>query len=167
VKNINFLLGREGIIGIKTGNSNQAGGVFVAAADVNINARPTTIVTAVMGAPTLAAALDTSLLLIQSAEANFRPVSVIAAGAVIGRYRPPWAATLEARASQNLIADTWHGTTVAVTVTLRSVQANAHAGQAVGSLRVTATGPAAQPAVTVTLRTAPRRPSLWWRLSHP
>jgi D-alanyl-D-alanine carboxypeptidase (penicillin-binding protein 5/6) len=165
VKNINFLLGRAGIIGIKTGNSNQAGGVFVAAANVNINARSTTIVTAVMGAPTLVAALERSLLLIQSAEANFRPVSVIAAGTVIGRYRPPWAATIEARASENLIADAWHGSIIAVTVTLHSLQANAHAGQAVGTLRVT--GPVAQPAVTVTLRTAPGRPSLWWRLSHP
>jgi D-alanyl-D-alanine carboxypeptidase (penicillin-binding protein 5/6) len=167
VTNINFLLGRAGIVGIKTGNTTQAGGVFIAAAALTVNARPTTIVTAVMGAPTLGAALRRSLPLIRSAEANLGPVLVVPADTVVGRYRPPWATTIEARTSHNLVVDIWHGSTIAITVTLRPVQATAHVGQAVGRLRITSTRRDAQPAVTLTLRTALRQPSLWWRLLHP
>lgn len=134
VKNVNFLLGRAGIVGIKTGNTNQAGGVFIAAAVVKVNATPTTIVTAVMGAPTLGAALRSSLSLVESAEANFRPVSIIAAGTVVGSYRSPWAAPIPARASSSLTVDAWHGSTIAITVRLRAIAATAHVGQPVGSL---------------------------------
>lgn len=167
LNNTNFLLGRAGVVGIKTGNTNQAGGVFIAAAVLTVNARPTTIVTAVMGAPTLVAALRRSLPLIRSAEANFGPVVVASADTVVGRYRPPWATTIEARPSHNLVVDTWRGSTIAITATMHPVPATAHAGQAVGGLRITSTRRPAQAAVTLRLRTAPRQPSLWWRLLHP
>ncbi|HYH36522.1 MAG TPA: serine hydrolase, partial [Candidatus Saccharimonadales bacterium] len=52
VKNVNFLLGTDNIVGVKTGNTEEAGGVFVGAARVNINGKPVTIVTAVAGSPT-------------------------------------------------------------------------------------------------------------------
>ena len=48
-----------------------------------------------------------------------------------------------------------------------SLLAAAHGGQAVGVLRAAATRRYAQAAVTLTLRTAPRPPSLWWRLLRP
>jgi serine-type D-Ala-D-Ala carboxypeptidase (penicillin-binding protein 5/6) len=68
IKNTDTLLGQSGIVGIKTGNSDQQGGAFVGAANVVINEKTETIVTALMGAPSLPDAMSASLSLIKSAE---------------------------------------------------------------------------------------------------
>jgi D-alanyl-D-alanine carboxypeptidase (penicillin-binding protein 5/6) len=67
ITNTNLLLGQSGIVGIKTGNSDEQGGAFVGAAHVSVAGKPQTIVTAFLGAPTLSDALSGSLSLIQSA----------------------------------------------------------------------------------------------------
>ncbi len=70
INNTNTLLGQSGIVGIKTGNSNQQGGAYVAAADVTVNGQTKTIVTALYGAPSLSDAMNVSLPFIESAENN-------------------------------------------------------------------------------------------------
>ncbi|MHA7304440.1 D-alanyl-D-alanine carboxypeptidase family protein [Arthrobacter sp. TMN-49] len=50
VQNTNWLLGSNGVIGLKTGTSPQAGGVFMFAANVSIKGQKTLVVGAVMGA---------------------------------------------------------------------------------------------------------------------
>ena len=52
VENTNILLGREGVVGLKTGTSPEAGGVFLFAANIRIKGRVTLLVGAVMGAGT-------------------------------------------------------------------------------------------------------------------
>jgi D-alanyl-D-alanine carboxypeptidase (penicillin-binding protein 5/6) len=167
VKNLNSLLGTAGIVGVKTGNTNQAGGVFISAAKVSVNARPVTIVTAVLDAPTLLDALRNSLPLVQSAEASFQPLSIIIADTVVGHYRQPWGGTIAAIASRNLTIDEWDGSVIPSTLALQPILANARAGQTVGSLSTTATSLADRYSVGVTLKTPPSKPSLWWRLLHP
>jgi D-alanyl-D-alanine carboxypeptidase (penicillin-binding protein 5/6) len=71
ITNTNRLLGASGIIGIKTGNSDQQGGAYVSAAHITINGKTQTLVTALLGAPTLDNAMASSLSLIKSAEANY------------------------------------------------------------------------------------------------
>ena len=68
--NTNTLLGQNGIVGIKTGNSDEQSGAFVGAARISINGQPATIVTAVLGAPNLNDAMESSLSLIKSVETN-------------------------------------------------------------------------------------------------
>lgn len=70
IRNTNTLLGQNGIVGIKTGNSDEQGGAFVGAARIVVNGQPATVVIAVLGAPSLSAALSSSLSLIQSIESN-------------------------------------------------------------------------------------------------
>lgn len=48
--NTDTVLGKHGIVGLKTGTSPEAGGVFLFAAKVSINKHPTMVVGAVMGA---------------------------------------------------------------------------------------------------------------------
>ena len=50
VQNTNSLLGSNGVIGLKTGTSNQARGVFLFAAKATVDGRPTVLVGAVQGA---------------------------------------------------------------------------------------------------------------------
>ncbi len=70
IRNTDTLLGQSGIVGIKTGNSDQQGGAFVGAANVTVNDQTKIVVTAVMGAPSLPDAMNASLSLIKSVEAR-------------------------------------------------------------------------------------------------
>lgn len=167
VKNVNRLLGTDNIIGVKTGNTNQAGGVFISASRATVNNKPATIITALAGTPTLAQALTDSLPLIQSAQANFKPVSVIQAGSVVGYYQLPWGGTLPVIASGSLNLEAWNGSLIPVTVKLDTVRDSAQTGQTVGQVTAPASILAGQQSVPATLQTAPTAPSPLWRLLHP
>lgn len=72
ITNTNLLLGQNGIVGVKTGNSDQQSGAYVAAANVTVNGQTETIVTALLDAPSLNDAMNGSLPLIKSAEESLR-----------------------------------------------------------------------------------------------
>jgi len=74
-------------LAIKTGNTDQAGGVFLSASTTTVDHKTVAIVTAVLGAPTLWQALDNSLPLIRSAQTNFSANTLVPANNVVGRYR--------------------------------------------------------------------------------
>jgi len=167
VKNVNSLLGTDNIIGVKTGNTDQAGGVFISASHVNVKGQPVTIVTALVGAPTLFEALKDSLPLIQSAQANFKPVSAITAGSVVGRYPQPWGGSVTAVAGQNLVVNAWNGDTVLSTIQLQPVPADSVAGTIAGTVNTSKSALASPQSVPVKLQASPAKPSIWWRLLHP
>jgi D-alanyl-D-alanine carboxypeptidase (penicillin-binding protein 5/6) len=167
IKNVNYLLGTDGIIGIKTGNSEQAGGAFVGAAKVNVNGKPEIIVTAVMNAPNRPIAMQQSHALIKSAQANFKPVTVIEKGAVVGNYRAAWGANVPAVAAQDLKLQAWQGSTLTAKIKLSGNVNKPQAGQTVGQLTTRTSALADQKTVPLKLETAPAPPSVWWRLTHP
>lgn len=167
IKNVNSLLGGNGIVGIKTGNTDQAGGVFVSASRTTVNGQPVTIVTALANSPSLWQAMHDSLPLIRSAQANFSPVKPVTKGAVVGHYKLPWDGSVAAVASKNLSLTAWNGSPVASTTELQLVSATAQAGQTVGSVKVPKSAVSKQMSVSVELQTAPTKPSIWWRLLHP
>ncbi len=167
IKNVNFLLGTNNIIGIKTGNTDQAGGVYVSAAKATVNNKPVTIVTALVGAPTLFDSLKDSLPLIQSAQANFQPVPVILADAIVGRYEQPWGGSLAANVSEGLSSTAWNGSSVSATTKLNPLSADTEVGDPAGTVTLPASTLNDEQTVTVSLRTPPTKPSAWWRLTHP
>ena len=167
IKNVNSLLGTNNIVGVKTGNTDQAGGVFISAARVTVNGKPVIIVTSLVGAPTLFEALKDSLPLIQSAQANFKPAIVITNGAIVGRYRQPWGGSVTAVAAKNLSVNTWNGTVVSSTIQLQPVPATAQAGQTAGTVTTLKSSLYDQQSIPVKLQTSPTKPSVWWRLAHP
>lgn len=167
IKNVNFLLGSDNIIGIKTGNTDEAGGVFVSASRVVVNQKPQTIVTAVVGQPTLFSALKNSQTLIRSAQTNFKPVQITAAGIAVRGYALPWGGHAAAAASQNLALTTWAGSTVTAYVGSRPIAADAEAGQIVGSISPQTSILYDKQSIPIKLTAAVQPPTAWWRLSHP
>jgi serine-type D-Ala-D-Ala carboxypeptidase (penicillin-binding protein 5/6) len=167
VKNVNSLLGTANIIGVKTGNTDEAGGVFVSASRTAVNGRPVTIVTAFIGAPSLFAAMKGSLPLIQSAQANFTHVTVIKVGTVVGSYRLPWGGSVAAVAAKNLSLDSWNGSSVSAAIQLNTLPANTPAGTNVGSITVPKSAFNNRQSIPVKLQTTPTKPPLKWRLLHP
>lgn len=166
IRNVNFLLGSYNLVGLKTGNTDQAGGVYVSAARVQIEGKPITIVTALMGAGNLFAAMKDSLPLIQSAQTNFRHVEIIGKDAVVGRYHLPWGGTLDALGTARLGQSAWNGSQVTSRIELQPITMNARPGQRVGTVTTTS-NLFPKSSVPVTLKTAPTYPTVWWRLTHP
>lgn len=167
IKNVNSLLGTDGIIGIKTGNSDQAGGVFVSASRVKVNGKPVTIVTALAGSSNLWQALHDSLPLVTSAQSNFERATAIKAGSVVAEYKLPWGGRVQAVATDNLTLQAWGGSTTKASAHLQKISSNARAGQVVGSATVPNSNFNDQLSTEVKLQTSPSQPSAWWRLTHP
>jgi D-alanyl-D-alanine carboxypeptidase (penicillin-binding protein 5/6) len=166
IKNVNTLLGSNGIVGVKTGNSDQAGGAFVAASRQTINGQSTTVVTAVAGAADLPAAMKASVPLINSAVANFKPVTVMKADAIVGYYTAPWGASVPVYVGQNLVVNVWNGTKVPLEARLNTIQAKQVSNQPVGSLVMTDAS-IGQASVPLVIKQSLPQPSAWWRLTHP
>ncbi|HEX4774193.1 MAG TPA: serine hydrolase [Candidatus Saccharimonadales bacterium] len=166
-KNINLLLGSYGIIGIKTGNTDQAGGVFVGAARTDVNQKPVIIVTALVGAPTLFDSMKFSLPLLQSVQANFQTITPIHANDVLGHYQIPWGKSINVIAAHNLALTTWAGTTLSTRLSLPQINSNSSAGQTVSTLTISDPVTKAKSSVNVTLDSAVPPPTLSWRLEHP
>lgn len=167
IKNVNQLLGTDGIVGIKTGNTDQAGGVYVSASRVTVNGKPVTIVTALAGAPGLWEAMHDSLPLIKSAQANFKPVTVVKEGAEVATYETPWGQQVPAVAARNLSLNAWGGSSTSAKTHLQNINDKSRAGQIVGSVAVPESAYNGKLSVPVILQASPAKPSVWWRLTHP
>jgi D-alanyl-D-alanine carboxypeptidase (penicillin-binding protein 5/6) len=166
LKNVNGLLGSDGIIGIKTGNSTEAGGVFVGAANAVVNGKPEIIVTAVMKAQDRAAALRQSQVLIRSAQANFKPATITKKNTVVGSYKLPWGGSIPAVTTQDLTLSVWQGTNQTAAIKLNPTDNTPTAGETVGRLTAQTSALAKPRTVPIKLQTMPPKPSAWWRLTH-
>jgi D-alanyl-D-alanine carboxypeptidase (penicillin-binding protein 5/6) len=168
VPNVNFLLGTANIIGIKTGNTDQAGGVFLSASTTQVNNQTVTIVTALMGAPTLFQALQLSLPMITSAQTNFITAKLLSQQSIVGRYDVPWDhSRLSAAAQTDLHAAAWRGSTLTADIKLKPITTTARIGQIVGTISTRQTAFSSPDQINIILEKAPTIPSIWWRLLHP
>lgn len=165
VKNLDTLLGQNGIVGIKTGHTDQAGGCFVMAADLKPDGQPVRVYGAVLGQPNQlpgAFAATTALITALTPVIHLRPVA--AKGDVVARYETPWG---EAGTIVTASGVSWvmlDGTTVTRQVTLTALPANLPAGSQVGRLALAAPG---HQVVIPLLTSAPiNGPDLGWRLTR-
>lgn len=163
VKNVNWLLGSYGINGIKTGNTNQAGGVYLFSARQPLaDEHEVTIVGAILAEPTLQAALDDAVPLLTSVRSHFSLTVLITAGQVVGKYRIPWAGTVNAVASRSVSTVTWSGQDTTPKVTLHSITAPLSQGSTIGSINF----PVTDETVPVTLAEPINMPGWHWRVTH-
>ncbi len=171
IHNVNFLLGKNNIVGIKTGNTNQAGGVYLSASKISINNNPLTIVTAIMQAPTLFDALAASQPLITAAQSNFSSppnISSIGRGAVVGEYTVPWDnQVITATASQPVEVVSWGGSAVAESISLKPISYKSQPNQVVGLIKTTSGLLKTSNTTAAILSQSPTAPSKLWILFHP
>jgi D-alanyl-D-alanine carboxypeptidase (penicillin-binding protein 5/6) len=168
ITNVNSLLGKENIIGVKTGNTAQAGGVFVGAAETHINGRPITVITANMGSPTLASSLSSSLPLIASSQSNYHSIGLINEGDTVATYKVPWQKKPVAIIIDNDLGTyVWNNSAASVALNLNPVDANLAKGSIVGHALPSGTGIIFDKSVNLSLKTSISKPSITWRLLHP
>jgi D-alanyl-D-alanine carboxypeptidase (penicillin-binding protein 5/6) len=167
IKNRNLLLGTSNIVGIKTGNTDEAGGVFVSASRAKLNGKTVTIVTSLMGGRSLNEAMRDSLGLIRSAQANFKPVTVVAEGTQAGTYELPWGGQIKAVATKSLVLDTWAGNSIQAVNYLNDIKDGYKADEIVGSVTVPESALSGEVSVPVKLQSTVPGPTSWWKLTHP
>lgn len=160
--NVNTLLGTSNIIGIKTGNTDQAGGCFLFAAG---NGDGPAIVGAFLGLPKLADALAATTSLLKASGGNFAPIAIAPASSTVATYEVPWgkSITVVTKSAATIISPTNDPVTTSVTVPDLSSPTSTNAS--VGSLH--ATVGTLKSDTSLVLSSPLQRPLFRWRLMHP
>ncbi len=158
VNNKNELLGQHGITGVKTGNTDQAGGCYLFAADSLVDGHKIKIIGAVLGAKTVAQAMKDAIALLESAKQNFGQTTLAKAGQQVGYYGLPWGGRLSVLATDDVTGFGWLGTAQTARAHLDSLTLPVTKGQRVGSID------AANGATTAVTAAAVGKPPLHWRL---
>ncbi len=163
IKNVDWLLGSDGIIGLKTGNSDQAGGVYLFVAVDNLDAsHKLDIVGAIQGTPTLQDALNATIPLLSSVEQNFSLQTVATAGQAVGQYISPWGSKASAVATTNLTAIVWHGVVPKLSLSLASIRPPKTINTQIGTAQVVSGKQSSS--VSLRLSQAITKPSVGWRI---
>jgi len=108
VHNTNWLLGFNSINGIKTGNTDEAGGCYLFSSEQLIGTHTVTVIGAVMAAPSLQDALDYSRNLLGSVGSGFITSQPLAAGQSVGQYKLAWGKTVPIRAAKAVPVLYWY-----------------------------------------------------------
>jgi D-alanyl-D-alanine carboxypeptidase (penicillin-binding protein 5/6) len=170
VYNLNFDLGQDGIIGIKTGSDSSAQGCYLFAAQQSIAGKTVTVVGAVLGQPAGAqgpntVAVDAGDALVKSAFASLHSYTLFAPGQKAGQVMAAWGAAAPVTVSEPVTVVGWPGLAVAVSARrVHSLDAPLPSGTVVGTLQANA----GKTSTLVPLRTLSPlgEAGVWWRLTR-
>jgi D-alanyl-D-alanine carboxypeptidase (penicillin-binding protein 5/6) len=164
VKNSNQLLGHDGIDGIKTGWTDQAGHCLLFAASVTVHGHPLELVGVVTGAPDYTNLWSDVPVLLKSVEDGFHEVTVGASKTSYGTYRSVWGDTATLRSERAGGIFVFSDAPIRITVRSSSVRV-ARPGDDVGTVSFSGAGQSFSS--TLTVSRAVEDPGLGWRLTHP
>ena len=136
VTNTNKLLGVDGVDGIKTGTTDEAGACLLFAVDVPVGDSSVTLVGVVLGGDTHSELNESILSLIDSVEPGFRTVTLVEAGTSYGAYTTPWGQSAQAVAETSESAVVWSDTPIESDVDVEALTLG-EKGDSVGSVDVT------------------------------
>jgi serine-type D-Ala-D-Ala carboxypeptidase (penicillin-binding protein 5/6) len=120
VSNINQLLGSNGIIGIKTGFTEDAGGNLAFAARREAAGRQVDVIGVVLGQEDRPAAFDATLDIINSLNNGLQVAHVVPAGQPVGTYKPAWTGAIDIVVPEDVIMLVWPGMRLETSIELLS-----------------------------------------------
>ncbi|MGX6600789.1 D-alanyl-D-alanine carboxypeptidase family protein [Micromonosporaceae bacterium Da 78-11] len=165
IKNYNDLLGVQGVFGIKTGSTTEAGGNLLFAAKLTVGDKTLTVIGAVFNQPgahtpeQLARVNQVVRKLLAAVRRTVKIYTLLAADPV-GAVRTAWGATTSVRPAEPLRVVGWPGLPVPVKVTRADPGADVDQGQVVGTVE------AAEVRVQLRTDAGTADPDLWWKLSR-
>jgi serine-type D-Ala-D-Ala carboxypeptidase (penicillin-binding protein 5/6) len=169
VYSLNFALGRDGIIGIKTGADSSAQGCYLFAAQQAVGGKTVTVVGAVLSQPAGSLGPNTTAVnagdaLVKSVFGALHPFTVFSPGQAVGTVTAPWGATAPVTVTAPVSVVGWPGLSVAVRTTPRPVDGSLASGAPVGTMHAGVGTSSSE----VTLQTAAplQGPGIWWRLTR-
>jgi D-alanyl-D-alanine carboxypeptidase (penicillin-binding protein 5/6) len=136
VANVNELLGVGGIVGIKTGFTEEAGGNLAFASRRQAAGQDVDVVGVILGQEDRPAAFDATIAVLNSLNNNLQALRVVPAGQPVGVVDPPWGDAVDVVVSQDVTMLVWPGMTLETIVEYDEVSAGSRAGDEVGSLLV-------------------------------
>ncbi|WP_238005408.1 D-alanyl-D-alanine carboxypeptidase [Dactylosporangium sp. AC04546] len=164
VDNVNTQLGKDGIIGIKTGFTDEAGGCLLFAAEITSEGQRLRVIGAVLApGPSTADAFEASRRLIQASSGLVHKYKVVHADEVVATLRGPTGRSTPLAATGDVNVLGWPGLTYRID-TVAALPGRIAAGSDAGTLKLTASAIAATTAVRATDALAP--PGWWERITH-
>jgi len=165
VKNYNSILGQDNIIGIKTGNTHEAGGCLLFAAKNGIGGKEIKIIGVILGALDRATVLaDTKIFLERNTNA-FGLQTIVKKGDVVGTYETPWGKKINAVAKDDLSVLVVSSTKLSPKITLQDISTAKNKGDAVGEISVDVGGQTLHTPAVLEAKFA--KPPIFWKLIHP
>lgn len=166
IKNYNFLLGQYNVIGIKTGNTSQAGGTYLFAAKYQFSRNQQfTVIGSVMKAPNLESAITDAVPMLQSIRSKIKLKTLIPAGTIVGSYNALWGQNSNITANNTIKIPYLAGMQVKLNLYLNNLNIPANANRNVGNL-ILKVG-TSEYMTSVSTTQSIRSPSWFWRLMHP
>ncbi|MBF4634055.1 D-alanyl-D-alanine carboxypeptidase [Agreia pratensis] len=164
IDNSNKLLGIEGIDGIKTGTTDEAGSCLLFSAEFTVGDQTKSVVGVILGAESSQAARDAVQALLASTKRAFTTLPLIRADTEVGSYTTAWGETAPIVATSDSDAIVWSDDVVDVDASAADL-VTAQSGLNVGTIRYSVDDTTEQVALKVdgTLED----PGFWWRISHP
>jgi serine-type D-Ala-D-Ala carboxypeptidase (penicillin-binding protein 5/6) len=168
VYNFDYDLGRDGIIGIKTGSDAAAGGCFLFESVQKVAGKQVKIVGAVLGQQTsspITAALAEAETLVTSATKDLHYFPVVPDGLVVGHIGTAWNSRTNVSTMSQLTVYGWAGERFSLKLEADPVlPAHISTGVAIGTLVVD--GPSGKESTRVAATGAITGPSDSWRLER-
>ncbi len=164
VKNVNWLLGQQGVFGIKTGNTDKAGGCYLFSTKRTVAGHEITLIGAILGAPQLNDALSQAVPLIKSADNGFTDLKVVSRGQVLGYYKTAWGAKAQFKSAKDVSLLLWMGKDIRISNNPEVISVPAMAGASSGMVKAASSGQAA--GSSLVLAQDLNGPSWHWRLFH-
>lgn len=135
VYNVNHLIGSNGIVGIKTGNTDNAGGCFMFAAKRLIDSTHyITVVGAQMGAPDLSTAIDSSLPLIDEAFKHFEITTPVKTSQIVGTITQTGGNKVPIIVRESTPVTGWQALPIKTSIVLNGLSSHVNQGDTVGTL---------------------------------
>jgi len=121
VTNTNKLLGRNGVTGMKTGTTDEAGACLLYSAEFTVGGETVTLVGVMLGGDTHTELNASIVDLLDSVEPGFREVSLTDKGAAYASYDTPWGQESQAVAAEAASAVVWSDTPITAVPTASPV----------------------------------------------
>jgi serine-type D-Ala-D-Ala carboxypeptidase (penicillin-binding protein 5/6) len=170
VKNYNDLLGVDGVIGIKTGSTDQAGGNLLFAAQYPVGSLTVTIYGAVFNQPgkdtpsQLAVTNAAVRKLLGALRSALQVFTIMAASTDVGVATAVWEESTRVQVARPVEVLGWPGMPVTVSVQTVAIGKKLAAGQLLGVLTVTAG--TSRTTADLHAERAISGPTPWWRLTR-
>lgn len=165
--NDNYELGTAGIIGVKTGSTNHAGGCYVYAAYRTVGGHKVLVMGAILGQqtpPILITALHAGVALLNGTSAILSTTTIGFANKPVAEVTAPWTKPVLANASGSMTVVSWPGMVVHYRVVMNSLPKTIVAGTRIGTLLVSVNG--SHGAFPIRTVSGLPTPSTNWKLSR-
>lgn len=163
--NYNVILGKENVVGIKTGTTEEAGGCFMFASKKNIEGKDVILVGAILGAKTRPIVLKDTLTFLETNTENLHFTKAVSAGQTVGIYKAPWGKEISAIASRDVILLTIGKEKITTDVNLQEIKKPTRKNTEVGV--ITANFGTSKLSSPITLKDKISGPSIFWKMFHP